>query len=62
MGPIAVLKKQGKGKARAGGMEGLSIREQRDMSGTPDPVFNPVREMRWHMIVDAMLIWFVGRD
>ena len=43
MGPIAILKKQSKGKARAGGLEGLSIREQRDMSGTPDPVFNPVR-------------------
>lgn len=47
MGPIALLKKQGKGKARAGGMEGLSIREQREMSGTPDPVFNAVWMCRY---------------
>jgi len=44
MGPIALLKgnKKNKGKAKDGGIEGLSIREQRNMSGTPDPVFNPV--------------------
>lgn len=42
MGPIAVLKKKhGKGKALAGGLDNLSLREQRQMSGTPDPVFNP---------------------
>jgi hypothetical protein len=43
MGPVAVLKnkKSGKGKAISGGMEGLTLREQRYMSGTPDPVFNP---------------------
>lgn len=33
---------KGKGKAKAGGMNGLSLKEQRNMSGTPDPVFNPV--------------------
>merc|ERR1711939_44361 len=46
-GPMALTpngmagKKNGKGKMKAGGLEGLSIREQRTMSGTPDPVFNP---------------------
>jgi hypothetical protein len=33
---------KGKGKAKAGGINGLSLKEQRNMSGTPDPVFNPV--------------------
>lgn len=41
--PMALSKhNKGKGKAKFGGMNGLSLKEQRDMSGTPDPVFNPV--------------------
>ena len=46
MGPMILQKnnkRNGKGKALPGGLEGLSIREQRAMSGTPDPVFNSVR-------------------
>lgn len=43
MAPITFGKNnKGKGKAKAGGMNGLSLKEQRNMSGTPDPVFNPV--------------------
>ena len=51
MGPIALLKNNkkknsGKGKALPGGLDGLSIREQRAMSGPPDPVFNPVGSLQ----------------
>lgn len=54
MGPIAITKhNKGKGKAKAGLMNGLSVKEQRNMSGTPDPVFNPVCERLHCMFVNS---------
>ena len=64
MGQITFTKNnKGKGKAKAGGMNGLSVKEQRTMSGTPDPVFNPVSRSTvcaWRTISNEALL--SGRD
>jgi hypothetical protein len=51
--PMSVMKNakgKGKGKAKAGGLAGLSLQEQKSMTGTPDPVFNPVCLVRTHLV------------